>query len=202
MFFGDRLAKALNNQDLDVRIAAIREIGRERKDKYCRPLYDMLPSQPVDVQIEIAAALGMMTVPNSCGPLSGLLRSRNRVLRAVAVQSMRKIDDANPGLGLLAPAYFKFTEQDVTFLMIVLDVFGIKDKGTIATGLVSCGSVAVGDPLVLRKSDGRDVPTVCDGVDVFPLGSNADVHPGASIGVRVRALSMGEVGQGDSLVKL
>ena len=200
MIFGDPLKKALASADPAVRAGAVRTIGQQRKQKYSDRLLEMLEREGTELKIEVAAALGLLGEPSSIAPLATLLSSPDRRLRAAAAQAMHKIQETHPRERLLRPSYFLFSDHGVTFLMIVLDVFDIRGKGTVATGVVGTGTVAVGDRLILRKADGRNLETVCEGVErPRPVG---DVpSSGEDLGVFLRGLSMDDVDQGDSLVK-
>jgi hypothetical protein len=200
MIFGDPLGKALASDDPAVRVDAVRTIGQKGKKKYSGLLLELLQHEGMELKLEVAAVLGLFGDPSSMAPLAALLPSSDRRLRAAAAQAMHKIQLANPSKRSLYLSYFLFGDPGVTFLLIVLDIFGVEGKGTIASGVIGTGSVATGDRLLLRKADGRDLRTTVDGVERLRTTGKAPA-PGESIGVFLRGLSMGEVGQGDSLVK-
>jgi selenocysteine-specific translation elongation factor len=126
-----------------------------------------------------------------------LSNSKNRVLTSAIFQTLHIAQKEFPGFPVL---YFgsvcdavKHHHPHAKALMYVLDIFGVEDKGTWATGYISRGEINPGDELVLLKADGRELTTRC-------LEMNK--HPSQSAMLQLENLSMGEVCQGDCLVKL
>ncbi len=156
-----------------------------------------------------AAALGEITriresddpQPADVDRLYQFLRdARGRAVRGAAIQALRALQDASKDAPILTGAKLRgldpAAEKSGAFRLYVLDVFGIAGKGTIATGIISSGTVAVGQRLILEKADGRDLSTRCVAVDRL---DNRPIAPGVSVGVMLEGLAMGEVGQGDLL---
>jgi len=88
-------------------------------------------------------------------------------------------------------------QREPGFSMYVLDIFHIKTKGVVVAGVASSGTLKEGDPLVLEKANGRDIDTVCTGLDIF---TGTTVEAGAQVGVHVDIAAMEEIEQGDLLV--
>jgi translation elongation factor EF-Tu-like GTPase len=128
-----------------------------------------------------------------------LRERRSRAVRAAAVQALRALQERFEGVfiidgprfvGIDGPAY-----ADDKFFLYVLDVFGVEGKGASAVGYVSSGAVEIGQPLILEKADGRDLPTRC--TEIRQLRPPEGV--GGCLGVFLADLTMGEISQGDAL---
>jgi|GEM_PF-6773437 len=74
----------------------------------------------------------------------------------------------------------------------VLDVFKTEEVGVYVLGFVINDTLQVGDPLILKKADGRDIVTRC-----LSLKTNLN---GSSV-IEVADLFMSEIAQGDLLEK-
>src|SRR5262249_55094571 len=108
----------------------------------------------------------------------------------------RCIDDLMHALDTYLPVPPR--DEDRPFLMSVEHVHRIDGRGTVATGLVECGRIRVGDEveiLGLRKDARR---TVVTGVEAFrrPL---AAASAGENVGVLLRGVKQEEVERGQVL---
>lgn len=125
-------------------------------------------------------------------------RRSHRTVRAAAVQTLKYLQDRYEGAQILL--WHRFVDialdlpQGKEFYMYVLDVFGIKEKGTCVSGYVSDGTIKLGQDLILEKADGRDIETVCEDV-LNPYSST--IEQGSFVQVFIRNVTMGEVSQGD-----
>src|SRR5205823_750607 len=89
---------------------------------------------------------------------------------------------------------------DKPFLMPVEDVFGIKGRGTVATGRIERGTVRVGETVELI---GMGVPTrslVVTGVEMFNK-TLQDGQAGDNVGLLLRGIERSEVQRGQVLAK-
>lgn len=86
------------------------------------------------------------------------------------------------------------------FRLTVEDVFSITGRGTVVTGRVAAGSVAVGDTVTLRRADGTARQIVVTGVEKFRKMCNWAVE-GDNVGLLLRGLERSEVSRGDVLEK-
>lgn len=129
--------------------------------------------------------------------LSGILRRvSDRAVLAATIQLMRKVEEHDEG-GLDSHMFVR-ADAENGFLMFVLDIFWVKNRGLVATGIVSRGGIRCGDPLELAKADGRNIQTLCR--EIFfgtELVATAKVRD--SVGLLLDRLSMGEISQGDVL---
>jgi elongation factor Tu len=91
-------------------------------------------------------------------------------------------------------------EMDKPFLMPVEDVFGIKGRGTVATGRVERGTIKVGEEIEIVGL-GQDVrKTVCTGVEMFHKLLDQGIA-GDNIGCLLRGVERQEVERGMVLSK-
>jgi len=56
---------------------------------------------------------------------------------------------------------------DDEFSMKIMDVFTITDRGTVLTGQVASGSLAVGDQVCIPLADGETAARSVDGIEMF-----------------------------------
>jgi elongation factor Tu len=81
--------------------------------------------------------------------------------------------------------------------MTVQDVFTIKGRGTVITGKVENGMLAVGDEIHLKRQ-GSDKKTVVTGIEMFrKVITQAQV--GDDVGVLLKDISKQDVQRGDVL---
>ncbi|MBN1876966.1 MAG: hypothetical protein JXA33_22280 [Anaerolineae bacterium] len=87
--------------------------------------------------------------------------------------------------------------SDGAFRMTVEDVFTIKGRGTVVTGRVESGTIAVGDAIEIHSVDGI-MQTVVEGVEMFhKTVSRANV--GDNVGILLRNVDKDGVHRGDIL---
>lgn len=84
------------------------------------------------------------------------------------------------------------------FRMVVEDVFTITGRGTVVTGKIASGTVAVGDTVMLRRQDGSSREVMITGIEMFRRVLNTAVK-GDNVGLLMRGMERGEVGRGDIL---
>lgn len=86
---------------------------------------------------------------------------------------------------------------DPTFRLVVEDVFVIRGRGTVVTGVIQSGSVREGDEVVLCNAAGRTQLRV-DGVESAARRlKQAEV--GQNVGLLFRQVSKDELQRGDEL---
>lgn len=88
-----------------------------------------------------------------------------------------------------------------TFRITVEDVFSITGRGTVITGRVESGSVAVGDPVTLRRVDGSRREVTVTGIEMFRKMLDV-AKQGDNVGLLLRGLDKSDVGRGDVLEKV
>lgn len=129
-----------------------------------------------------------------------LSKTSVRTVKAAAIQTLRFFQDRFEGAQILVSHRFVNINIDapteVAFYLYVLDVFGVRDKGTCLVGYVSDGSINKGQRLILQKADGRDIRTQC--AEVSSPTSSHTVR-GSLVHVFISGITMGEVSQGDVL---
>jgi len=91
-------------------------------------------------------------------------------------------------------------EIDKPFLMPIEDVFGIKGRGTVATGRVERGTVNVGEELEIVGLGGDVRKTVCTGVEMFHKLLDQGIA-GDNIGVLLRGIERQDIERGMVLAK-
>jgi elongation factor Tu len=130
------------------------------------------------------------------------------VIRGSALQALEAGDDpADPAYAPIAAlmdavdSYIPTPERDVDkpFLMPVEDVFGIKGRGTVATGRVERGRVKVGEEIeIVGIRPTRKV--VATGVEMFQKTLDEGVA-GDNIGVLLRGIEREDIERGQVLAK-
>ena len=91
-------------------------------------------------------------------------------------------------------------EMDKPFLMPVEDVFGIKGRGTVATGRVERGTINVGEEIEIIGLQSDVKKTVCTGVEMFHKLLDQGIA-GDNIGCLLRGVERQEVERGMVLAK-
>ena len=88
---------------------------------------------------------------------------------------------------------------DLPFLMPIEDVFGIKGRGTVATGRIERGLVKVGDEVDI-VGFGQNTKSVVTGVEMFHK-TLADGQPGDAVGILLRGIEREDISRGAVLSK-
>ncbi len=83
---------------------------------------------------------------------------------------------------------------DRPFLMPIEDVFGIKGRGTVATGRIQRGKVLIGDKIHI-VGFGKTIESVVTGVEMFHKTLNEGI-PGDAVGVLLRGIDRDEIQRG------
>ncbi len=89
---------------------------------------------------------------------------------------------------------------DRPFLMPVEDVFGIKGRGTVATGRIERGTVRVGETIELIGMGAETRSLVCTGVEMFNK-TLEEGQAGDNVGLLLRGIERTEVQRGQVLAK-
>lgn len=86
------------------------------------------------------------------------------------------------------------------FRITVQDVFTITGRGTVVTGQIASGSIAVGDSVTLRRTDGSAREVTVTGIEMFRKLLDRAVR-GDNVGLLLRGVERNEIGRGDILEK-
>jgi elongation factor Tu len=89
---------------------------------------------------------------------------------------------------------------DRPFLLPVEDVFGIKGRGTVATGRIERGTVRIGETIELIGMGQATRSLVCTGVEMFNK-TLEDGQAGDNVGLLLRGIERTEVQRGQVLAK-
>lgn len=87
---------------------------------------------------------------------------------------------------------------DPSFRMVVEDIFSIRSRGTLVTGVVESGSVQRGDRLVVRSRDGERTTYVLE-IQVSMKGGSL-ANAGDMVGLLLADLRREDVDLGDILL--
>lgn len=85
-----------------------------------------------------------------------------------------------------------------SFRMTVEDVFQVTGKGTVATGCIAAGQIALGEDLELVRGDGTRVDTTCERIEMFDRTPDS-AKAGEHAGLVLRGLSPTGIVRGDVL---
>ncbi len=100
------------------------------------------------------------------------------------------------------PAVQHVTESakfaDSTFHMTVEDVFPIRNRGIVAIGRVSSGTLRIGDTIVIRRGNKTMRKTAITSIEMFHKMLD-HANTGDNIGVQFMEIKNGEVQRGDVL---
>ena len=84
------------------------------------------------------------------------------------------------------------------FRLTVQDVFSIRGRGTVVTGLVEAGAVRVGDTVQLHRLNGIGQGVTIDGIEMFR--KTVDIATaGQNVGLLLRHLDREDIRNGDVL---
>jgi translation elongation factor EF-Tu-like GTPase len=86
------------------------------------------------------------------------------------------------------------------FELMVEDVFSITGRGTIVTGRVLAGTVAVGDQVLINRAGQTVVQTTVSGIEMFRKTVKV-ANPGDNVGLLLRDVRREHVVRGDVLSK-
>jgi elongation factor Tu len=130
------------------------------------------------------------------------------VVRVSALEALENADDAGNKwvqaiheLMKAVDEYVPIPERpvDQPFLMPVEDVFGIKGRGTVATGRIERGLVKVGDEIEI-VGFGKTMKSVVTGVEMFHK-TLQDGQPGDAVGILLRGVERDDIARGAVLAK-
>jgi len=88
--------------------------------------------------------------------------------------------------------------DDGTFRMTVQDVFVITGRGCVVTGRVEKGSVALGDSVTLRRTDGSTRMVTVTGIEMFRKVLKV-ASQGDNVGLFLSGVEKRNVARGDIL---
>lgn len=86
---------------------------------------------------------------------------------------------------------------DPTFRMTVQDVFSIKGRGTVVTGRIESGTIAVGNEIRIQ-SGGSSKTAVVSGVEMFRKVTS-QANAGDNVGLLLKDIGKEDVQSGDIL---
>lgn len=86
---------------------------------------------------------------------------------------------------------------DPDFRMTIEDIFFIRGRGTIVTGIISQGTLNVGDVVTLNGSD-FEKQTEVIGIEIFRRRTHS-ARTGERVGIVLRGITKDEVSRGDVL---
>ena len=130
------------------------------------------------------------------------------VVQVSALEALEHAEDADnkwvQSIGELMQAVDDYIDipdrpTDLSFLMPVEDVFGIKGRGTVVTGRVERGIVKTGDQIEI-VGFGKTVSTTVTGVEMFHKTLEEGL-PGDAVGCLIRGIEREEVSRGAVLAK-
>ena len=83
-------------------------------------------------------------------------------------------------------------------LLIAEDVFDIKGRGTVVTGM-ALAPIAVGQQVTVQRTDGTRHPSTVTGVEAFNKTLQT-ASAGDNVGILLSDIDRGQVGRGDRVV--
>ncbi len=144
---------------------------------------------------EIASFSSSPKLENAAKIASLAISSSDRVVTLQAIQALRAAQDSTGLNEFILPKCFIGESQNSQFKMAVLDIFEIRDKGTVLVGVVSSGTIAANALLTLQRSDGTDIEITCIGLELLKNG--AEPVAGVTVGVMCSGITAAEVQQGE-----
>lgn len=126
------------------------------------------------------------------------LFSNNRKLIAKSIQHLYKLSFVNNDYKLevenfIDPHYPK------DFIMFILDIFVIKNIGTMATGIVSSGTIKSAKKVTILKANGSNITTKV--LKIESISSSGIVSAGDQIGLLLKDISTNDIQQGDRIYR-
>jgi elongation factor Tu len=151
------------------------------------------------VELELRELLTKYNFPGDDIPIV-----RGSALKALeSASSDPSAPEYGPILELMAAvdSYIKTPERavDRPFLMPVEDVFGIKGRGTVATGRIERGRIKVGEEVEI-VGFGQTRKTVVTGVEMFKKTLD-DGQAGDNVGLLLRGIERDDIYRGQVLAK-
>ncbi|MBL9106874.1 MAG: elongation factor Tu [Myxococcales bacterium] len=123
-------------------------------------------------------------------------------VRGSALQALRGEDDAAILALLAALDAMTLPERDLTgpFLMPIEGVCTIPGRGTVVTGRVERGTLAVGQSVqVVGRSDGEPITAVVTGIQMFHKNI-PEARAGLNVGMLLRGVDRDQVGRGHTAI--
>lgn len=96
------------------------------------------------------------------------------------------------------PAAERVMKSSQPFEMAVDDVFSITGRGTVVTGVISKGTVNVGDKVIIKRINGEQKMTTVTGIESF-RNMLTEAEAGANVGLLLSGIEKEDVAQGDKL---
>jgi len=152
------------------------------------------------VELEVRELLSRYEFPGDEIPVI-----RGSALEALEKGTGARDDPASASIWELMDAvdsYIPTPTRDVDkpFLMPVEDVFGIKGRGTVATGRIERGLVHTGDTVSLIGMGAETRNIVCTGVEMFNKTLD-EGQAGDNVGLLLRGIERADIQRGQVLAK-
>ncbi len=152
------------------------------------------------VELEVRELLSRYEFPGDEIPII-----RGSALQALESGSGSREDPASAPIWELMDAVDSYIPTptravDKPFLMPVEDVFGIKGRGTVATGRIERGLVHVGDNVELIGMGAETRTIVCTGVEMFNKTLD-EGQAGDNVGLLLRGIERADIQRGQVLAK-
>jgi len=137
--------------------------------------------------------LATLRTRNQYGGAAYRCRACGHTWPATPVEPDTQSAMAQPGDSGLSP----FAASAADFQMTVQDVFSIKERGTVVTGIVDAGAVTKGATIEIHGQSGV-IEAVVDGVEMFRKVTEQAVA-GDNVGLLLRDVGQYDVRRGDVL---
>ena len=85
------------------------------------------------------------------------------------------------------------------FRMAIEDVFSITGRGTVATGTITAGALAVGDVVQVHRADGARVDAKVIGIEAFRKQLQSAAAGDEMVGVLLESVTKHDLNRGDTL---
>jgi elongation factor Tu len=95
---------------------------------------------------------------------------------------------------------YSINEAENSFMLTVEDVFSISGRGTVVTGVVTYGSISVGDVVSIHRTNGMISSTTVAGIEAFRKLLDT-ANAGENVGILLRGIDKSDVERGDILRK-
>jgi elongation factor Tu len=152
------------------------------------------------VELEVRELLSRYEFPGDDIPVI-----RGSALEALEKGTGARDDPASASIWALMDAVDSYIPTptravDKPFLLPVEDVFGIKGRGTVATGRIERGLVKVGESVELIGMGAPTRTTVCTGVEMFNKTLD-EGQAGDNVGLLLRGVERADIQRGQVLAK-
>ena len=125
-----------------------------------------------------------------------IFEHKNRLLSSKAIKILYSLQSKNKTLPILTSEKLIDPKHPRYFSLYILDIYTIKPKGTLVTGIVSSGTLKIGDKIIIKKANGKNLNTECTDIEFFK-SKNQKVYPGQTIGIFLKNITHINLEQGD-----